>query len=85
MKLRCILTCFVLIYGHYLVDTKYTKLPSYQIDTAGLTNFLPPEMDPCLFLETRDFLRSKTNVELSRLTQILNNVFNQRGIKAVSN
>ena len=81
MKLRCILTCFVLIYGHYLVDTKFTLVDSYDY----LTNFLPSEMDPCLFPEIRDFLRSKNNVELSRLTQILNNVFNQHGIKAVSN
>jgi hypothetical protein len=76
MKLRCILTCFVLIFGHYLVDTKFTL-----VDTAGLTNFLAPGIDPCqgVLLES-----SIADEDLSRLTQVLNNVFSQHGITAVS-
>ena len=74
MKLRCILTCFVLIYGHYLVDSKFTLVNTAGL--AGLTNFLQSGIDPCQ--------SSITDMDLSRLTQILNNVFNQYGITAVS-
>ena len=74
MKLQCILTCFVLIYGHYLVDSKFTLVDTAGL--AGLTNFLQSEIDPCQ--------SSITDMDLSRLTQIFNNVFNQHGITAVS-
>ena len=74
MKLRCILTCFVLIYGHYLVDSKFTLVKTAGL--AGLTNFLQSGIDPCQ--------SSITDMDLSPLTQILNNVFIQYGITAVS-